>query len=139
MKKTPKGLIGPEGSIGDRLNAWRKSQSLTLIELGKMIGVSQGSLSELENEKSLPSAGTLGNLCLQTDLNIYWLLTGEGGMRRDIASNQPGSSSELILVERDHKLRDLIKCLIRIFKYGGAEKNAHLYGFLHGADPGEKY
>ena len=37
MKKTPKVFIGTEGSIGDRLNAWRKSQSLTLIELGTFI------------------------------------------------------------------------------------------------------
>lgn len=136
MRKKHKVIVGSVGTMGERLNTWRKKQHLTLIELGKNIGVSQGSLSELENDKSMPSAGTLRSLCLNTEINIYWLLTGEGGMRRDKsgASEQPGLSSKYMIDERDHKLKDLINCLIRIYKKGDVEKNAHLYGYLHGAD-----
>ena len=64
-------------TVGKRLRGWRKS-SMKLVELSSKIHVSQGSLSDLENDKSLPSATTLANLCLYADINIYWLLTGQG-------------------------------------------------------------
>lgn len=136
MKRKLSNSLEKESSIGKRLKTWRKSGSLTLVKLGKLIGISQSSLSELENGKSLPSAGTLKGLCLNTDLNLYWLLTGEGSMRRDAAmSDRKLLPDELSVVLRDHKLMDLVRCLIRIYQHGEAEKASHLYGFLHGADP----
>ncbi len=54
------------------------------MELSRLIKVSQGSLSDLENDKSLPSATTLVNLSIYTDLNIYWLLNGEGPVNRKL-------------------------------------------------------
>ena len=57
-------------TVGKRLKIWRKHSMLKLVELSKKIQISQGSLSDLENDKSLPSATTLVNLCLYSDLNI---------------------------------------------------------------------
>lgn len=45
--------------VGLRLKAWRKKNELTLYVLSKAIGVSQGSLSDLENGNSFPSFETL--------------------------------------------------------------------------------
>ena len=69
-------------TVGKRLKTWRKHSLLKLVELSKKIRVSQGSLSDLENDKSLPSATTLANLCLFSNINLYWLLTGRGSMIR---------------------------------------------------------
>ena len=66
--------IESQKTTGKRLRAWRKSVPLKLMQLSGLIKVSQGSLSDLENDKSMPSATTLANLSLYTDLNIYWLL-----------------------------------------------------------------
>jgi len=68
--------------MGQRLRAYRKSKESKGYQFAKKIGISQGSLPELENEISLPSAKTLKGLCLKTDINIYWLLTGKGKMIR---------------------------------------------------------
>ncbi|OGW27900.1 MAG: hypothetical protein A3K09_06655 [Nitrospinae bacterium RIFCSPLOWO2_12_FULL_47_7] len=125
-----------ENAAGKRLKSWRKSESLTLMKLGALIGISQSSLSELENGKSLPSAGTLRGLCLKTDLDLYWLLTGEGSMSRKDATGEVPLPSGLSVILQDRKLRDLVMCLIRIYQHRDTEKTAHLYGFLHGADPG---
>ena len=70
-----------EMGIGVRLKTYRKQKNLTLQALGEKIGLSHGSLSSIENQKTAPSAETLQNLCLYTDIDITWLLTGEGPKR----------------------------------------------------------
>jgi transcriptional regulator with XRE-family HTH domain len=78
-KKTP---FGVTENLGERLRKWRKKSKMKLLELADIIQISQGALSELENKKSLPSANTLVSLHTHTDLNITWLLTETGKMRR---------------------------------------------------------
>jgi len=124
-------------TVGKRLKSWRKHSMLKLVELSKKIGVSQGSLSDLENNKSLPSATTLANLCIFSDINIYWLLTGRGPMLRQ----EPELGDEVSLtgdyaeLKRDRILKKLIEKVIRVYRRGDAGKLAHLEGFLVGADP----
>jgi len=124
-------------TVGKRLKSWRKHSMLKLVELSKKIRVSQGSLSDLENDKSLPSATTLANLCMFSDINIYWLLTGRGPMIRQELDhgggiNFPNEYSELM---QDLVLKELVEKVIRVYRRGDAGKRAHLEGFLVGADP----
>ena len=67
--------------IGERIRLFRKGKNLTLVQFANLIGISHGSLSSLENNRSKPAAETLSNLCLHTDIDIEWLLTGEGKER----------------------------------------------------------
>ncbi len=62
--------------IGDRLRLFRRSRAATLQEFGKDVDISQGSLSDLENGNSLPSATTLISL-YHAGCDIHWLLTGD--------------------------------------------------------------
>ena len=71
-----------QNTIGARLKAFRKSKDINIVKFSELLGISHGSLSGLENNKSKPSADTLVNLCRNTDINIYWLFTGEGKMTR---------------------------------------------------------
>lgn len=70
MKKT---------GIGQRLRVWRKRKNMKAIELAKIIGLSQGSLSEIETGKNEPSARTIVKLLTLTDINWRWVLIGERG------------------------------------------------------------
>jgi transcriptional regulator with XRE-family HTH domain len=63
--------------IGERMRFFRKKKDLTLVQFANLIGITHSSLSSLENNKSKPSSETLSNLCLHTDINIEWLLTGK--------------------------------------------------------------
>jgi transcriptional regulator with XRE-family HTH domain len=124
-------------TVGKRLKSWRKHSMLKLIELSKKIRVSQGSLSDLENDKSLPSATTLANLCMFSDINIYWVLTGRGPMIRQEPEhggdiNFPSEYGDLM---QDRMLKELIEKVVRVYRRGDAGKRAHLEGFLVGADP----
>lgn len=122
---------GTASFLGSRLRQWRKTLPLKSFELAKLIKVSQGSLSDIENNKSLPSADTIAKLYQHTDLNIIWLLTGKGAINK---AEQP-SSEELSGEDKD--LNELIQKLVRTYFRGDPEKKAHLRGFLLGADPGE--
>ena len=107
-------------TTGQRLRAWRKSVPLKLMELSGKIQVSQGSLSDLENDKSLPSATTLANLSIHTDLNIYWLLTGKGPVHKskDPEMERTTETSRLyedfLYMMQDRKLKGMVDKLVQI-------------------------
>ena len=66
-----------DDAIGKRLKIFRKTGcNMTMAKLMDKIDVSQGSLSDLENGHSLPSANTLREL-YYAGCDITWLITGE--------------------------------------------------------------
>jgi transcriptional regulator with XRE-family HTH domain len=133
---------GAAKNLGTRLRQWRKTLPLKSFELAKLIKISQGSLSDIENNKSLPSADTIAKLYLYSDLNIIWLLLGKGPMTRDRSSTSDLDEGTLVLETmqdygKDQKLGEVVEKAVRIYRRGNQEKRAHLIGFLNGADPGE--
>ncbi len=132
---------GVDNFLGDRLRKWRKTLPLRAYQLAKIIHISQGSLSDIENNKSLPSADTLTKLFLKTDLNIIWLLTSKGPMEKtgmtedEIWGGVVSENSQAY--GHDHTLQTMIDSLIRVYHHGDPEKRAHILGYLIGADPGE--
>ena len=126
--------------LGSRLRQWRKTLPLKSFELAKLIRISQGSLSDIENNKSLPSADTIAKLYQHTDLNIIWLLTGKGPVKKTknvSGGEEPCVNEALETYGEDPILNELIQRLVRTYYRGDTEKKAHLNGFLIGADPGE--
>ena len=125
-----------EKTTGQRLRAWRKSVPLKLMQLSAKIKVSQGSLSDLENDKSLPSATTLANLSIYTDLNIYWLLTGKGpvlkgpGPEMERTTETSRLYEDFLFMMQDRKLKGVVEKLIQIYREGDAGKKAQIAGFL---------
>lgn len=65
--------------LGSRLREWRKSYGIRAQALAKLIGVSQGSISDIENGVTNPSVNTILKFLKKTGINIHWLLTGETG------------------------------------------------------------
>ena len=68
--------------LGNRLQSWRKKNGYSLHRLAKIIGVTVGPLSEIENNKHLPSLETVAALHNHTDLNILWLLFKQGRIQK---------------------------------------------------------
>lgn len=65
---------------GKRLKTFRILQNLTLAELSEKSGLSIAMISESETGKNKPSPNLMYALHRLYDLNINWLLTGEGEM-----------------------------------------------------------
>lgn len=128
--------------LGDRLREWRRSIPLKSYELARLISISQGSLSDIENKKSLPSVDTISKIFFNTDINIVWLITGIGAMKKDALSDDglatPFAYEEMETYGQESNLKELKEKLVRIFNHGDPEKKAHLVGFIAGADPGGK-
>ena len=53
--------------VGDRLRLYRKFLGMKGKEFAKHIKISQGSLSDIENNKSLPSCTTITNLLMLSE------------------------------------------------------------------------
>ncbi|MDC1122155.1 helix-turn-helix transcriptional regulator [Nitrospinaceae bacterium] len=108
-------------------------------QIAKLIRISQGSLSDIENCKSLPSADTIAKLYQHTNLNIIWLLTRKAPIRKTqhTPGEGPAVNEELEAYGEDPNLTELIQRLTHSYYRGDANKKAHLIGFLIGADPGE--
>lgn len=123
-------------TVGGRLRYWRKLSSLRLVDLAATINVSQGSLSDLENDKSLPSATTLTGLCRKTDVNICWLLTGEGDMIKEteVGDKEVSAFQDVVRLMGDSEFKRTVTRLVKIFERGTATQKAQIKGFLAGVE-----
>lgn len=121
---------GADGLIGSRLRSWRKTIPLKSYQLADKIKITSSSLSEIELNKSLPSADTLAKLSKETNLNLEWLLTGQGKMCQEKTDDDDEDVNNA-------EFNKLIKSLKRIVKFGDEKKVELLKGFIIGADPGE--
>ncbi len=63
--------------FGERIRKYRKIKNLTVKQLADIIGISQGSLSDIENNKTTPSSKTFDALFRNTDINPLWLFLGK--------------------------------------------------------------
>ena len=136
MRSQSKNLSGHSTTVGERLKYWRKVSRLRLVDVAALIQVSQGSLSDLENDKSLPSATTLTGLCQKTDMNLYWLLTGEGSLVSKEERFQAESSavSSLMAWMQDKDFRKTVMKLLSIFEKGSSAQKAQIRGFIAGVE-----
>lgn len=67
-------------TIGTRIRTRRQALGLTLKDIADREGINTGGLSEMENDKYLPSAPTLIALSRALDVSVDWLL----GLRQDV-------------------------------------------------------
>jgi len=99
-----------KSGIGGRFRIWRKGQGYKAYKVCEMIkelggALSQGSLSDIENEKSDPSAETLRSWYLLPEIDLIYILTG--------LKNQPTfRSPEMIRVGPEYKFIEVCNTLI---------------------------
>jgi transcriptional regulator with XRE-family HTH domain len=63
-------------TLGERIRGIRKTNQLNQIEFANMIGVSQGTLSELEQDKYKPSVDILIAIQNKFKVDLEWLIIG---------------------------------------------------------------
>jgi transcriptional regulator with XRE-family HTH domain len=65
---------------GERIKARRKELGLTQVELARLLGINQSSLSELENgESQMPKSDNLMKLAKVPRVSQAWIMTGKDG------------------------------------------------------------
>ncbi len=73
---------GVAPGVGKRIKAYRQMMGFRGYQFAKVIGISQGSLSDIENEKSLPSVDTLAKMESKTSLNSIWVMLDKGAIEK---------------------------------------------------------
>ncbi|WWR15753.1 helix-turn-helix domain-containing protein [Lachnospiraceae bacterium JLR.KK008] len=76
-------------AIGERIKQQRKRKDLTQPQIKELTGISSGTLSDIENGKTLPAALSLIKLSKALECSIDWMLTGESLQQEDPAFLAP--------------------------------------------------
>lgn len=87
--------------FGSRLRTIRESMGLSVVKFSDLLGISQSSLSAIENNKTIPSAQVVINLCQNADLDINWLLTGEGEFNQNRDEKEDTGNNDSMVGEWD--------------------------------------
>jgi transcriptional regulator with XRE-family HTH domain len=64
----------PRIAVGREVRRWRQSRGLTLAQVGERSGLNVGYLSQIENEKAVPSLEALATIAAALDVPPAWLL-----------------------------------------------------------------
>jgi len=101
--------------VGRRLREYRKSKGMLGKDLARLIGISHGSLSDIENEKTKPSSDTIASIFRSTDINPMWLMLGEGPMHRGEIKGEVDDVTKMVVEHMrdmdDDARRDVLKHL----------------------------
>ena len=104
-------------TVGKRIRQARKNKGFTQTEIRKLTGISSGNLSDIENDKTMPSAGALISLKRELGVSIDWLLTGIDPSTDTEKESVPKSEST-IKIDGIEKLSEEEKVIIRKFRSG---------------------
>jgi transcriptional regulator with XRE-family HTH domain len=85
-------------SLGERIRLIRKSNNLNQVELSNIIGVSQGTLSELEQDKYKPSIDTIIAIKDRFNTDMEWLIFGNESKENTGIFNLAIEGQELNLI-----------------------------------------
>ena len=72
-----------EKSVGERLKLIRQKLMLSQQDLANILNVNQKTISHWEQARNEPSIKALRTLCSKFNINLNWLLTGEGEMFKE--------------------------------------------------------
>lgn len=120
-------------SIGQRFKKFRHSLGITQSELTKPYNITRQIISFIESDKSKPSLQLLYQLAFDHNLNIHWLITGEGSMfgnevpnLRDLNAQAAARRDQDQVVELERENRDLqrklIECQERLVEFLNKQK-----------------
>lgn len=91
--------------IGSNVKRLRQIHSLNQVEFAQMIGVSQGSLSDIEAGKSKPAVETVISIHEKFGCALEWLLKGTDSQNSGVAfSSSELSPFEVELIKAFRKL-----------------------------------
>ena len=99
--------------IGKRLRLIRERIGITQAGLGDKLGIQSQHVSKYERGETVPTWENLIKLTESYDVNINWLLTGEGEMYIDLKPRYPLSEDQVsqIFKDGDEKLGEIVNIL----------------------------
>jgi len=115
--------------IGREVRRWRRSRGLTLAQVGDKSGLNIGYLSQIENDKAIPSLEALGAIATALDVPPAWLLLDSSNPPQVVyAADRPrtqGPGGAMMTEVDGHTSRDV--CIVEAVVPPGASTGAHAH------------
>lgn len=121
-KDMPSNLL----TVGQRIRWWRQHLKISQGKFAKAVGISQGTLSDLENDRQAGS-GKLHLMAAELGLNPHYLETGKGEPEAEYSQEPPQETpewpfsavspaklSKLNMIERSYAETKLLEALAEI-------------------------
>ncbi len=83
-------------SIALRLKKLREEKNLNQVEFASLIGISQAAISHYERGEREPTADIISKIADKLNVNLNWLLTGEGSMFQELIPVDSSFLSDII-------------------------------------------
>lgn len=97
-----------EEHIGSRIYKIRKHFNLSMEKFGKQIGISKGSINNIEKGTTNPSSQTINSICREFNVDYVWLTEGIGD---NMFISIPNSKIDQLI--EDYGLKPEDKWLVR--------------------------
>jgi mannose-6-phosphate isomerase-like protein (cupin superfamily) len=115
--------------VGREVRRWRRSRGLTLAQVGDRSGLNIGYLSQIENDKAIPSLEALGAIASALDVPPAWLLLDSATAPQIVyAADRPktaGPGGTLMTEVDGHTSRDV--CILEAVVPPGHATGAHTH------------
>ncbi len=119
----------PPIQVGRETRRWRQARGLTLAQVSERSGLNIGYLSQIENDKALPSLDSLATIAAALDVPPAWLLLDASPPPRVVrASERPRAdgSGGAVMTEVDAGTsRDV--CILEALVPPGASTGVHAH------------
>lgn len=116
-------------NVGRETRRWRRSRGLTLAQVGERSGLNIGYLSQIENEKSVPSLEALAAIAAALDIPPAWLLLDASAPPRVVrAAERPrieGPGGTLMTEVDAGTSRDV--CILEVSVPAGVATGTHAH------------
>jgi transcriptional regulator with XRE-family HTH domain len=115
--------------VGREVRRWRRTRALTLAQVSEASGLNIGYLSQIENDKAIPSLEALGAIAAALDVPPAWLLLDSTTPPQVVyASDRPRAQGpgDAVVTEVDgHTSRDV--CILEAVVPPGHSTGAHAH------------
>jgi transcriptional regulator with XRE-family HTH domain len=119
----------PRLNVGREVRRWRQARGLTLAQVGERSGLNIGYLSQIENDKAVPSLEALAGIAAALDVPPAWLLLdGSAPPRVVLAADRPrtdGPGGAIVAEVDAGTSRDL--CILEVTVPGGGATGVHAH------------
>lgn len=115
---------------GERVNAVRKKEEMTMEQFGKKLGVQKSAISKIEKGERNLTEQMLLSICREFGVNEVWLRTGEGGVENMFTKLNEDDRFSINLGNLGRTENQLARNMLNAIAEASPEKLKHIEEFM---------
>ena len=115
---------------GERVNAVRKKEEMTMEQFGKKLGVQKSAISKIEKGERNLTEQMLLSICREFGVNEVWLRTGEGGVENMFTKLSEDDRFSINLGTLGRTENQLARNMLNAIAEASPEKLKHIEEFM---------